>query len=656
MLSKLLAAFVRKLIHGTPSKMSKFTYDRSPLRSPSTSIRLIDLCTSHVDSTKATGATHSSRPLQCRIYSVPLTTLPSYTALSYTWGPPDRTQPIALSDQEFFVTPSLATALQHIRHPDRDNTLWIDQICINQEDGEEKNAQVPLMSQIYSKADEVLIWMGPAADGSDSLMDVWQQVGQEAEVWGLKSYFTKERYPELLQVLAKSDPNDKRTMKFHTICLTAGPRFDIKAMHAWYKRPWFQRVWVVQEFCLGLRTVFLCGKKRVSADNVLLARHIFDFYMAYALDKQSQREKVRYVNAMLTDDPTAPLFTLKERRLRFERNDGTGNKLFYLLQTIYIGNNIRATDPRDKIFGLAALATDTKELVIKPDYLTSTVDQVYTRTARAIIQDGELNLLGLAQFPKVTTSLPTWVPDWCGDIQPSFCSLYPSSRIKLHLFAPSGSDSPSLFSTDDERLLGVEGYLIDKIERVCDPWIGSGNKREFNHEPYLTYLSQVKSLCMISAARNNYIYETSQRRAEGFWRIPIGDIEEETTHDLCRATSSFFKGYQKLFSTCEGFEQSKEPSTLADADEYKDMSTRYRSRMHEMRNKRPYLSKEGYVGMGPVTSTVGDVIAVLLGARVPYVLRPNGEGRFSFLGEAYCDGIMDGEMITKRSKQNFVLV
>jgi hypothetical protein len=183
-----------------------------------------------------------------------------------------------------------------------------------------------------------------------------------------------------------------------------------------------------------------------------------------------------------------------------------------------------------------------------------------------------------------------------------------------------------------------------------------------NHVPYLTYLSHIKSLCMTSAAKNKGIYETSQRQAESFWRIPIGDVEQMSTFDLCRATSSFFKGYRKFFHDCEAYEQLKLISSLAEAralfeqwDDDEAISVWYKSRMNEMRNKRPYLSKNGYVGMGPVTTIPGDVITVLIGARVSYMLRSNGQGRFAFLGEAYCDGIMDGEIRTKRSQQNFVI-
>ncbi len=74
-----------------------------------------------------------------------------------------------------------------------------------------------------------------------------------------------------------------------------------------------------------------------------------------------------------------------------------------------------------------------------------------------------------------------------------------------------------------------------------------------------------------------------------------------------------------------------------------------------MRKKRPYLFREGYMGMGPVNIAPGNLVVVLMGAQVPFVLRPKGDpGHFEFLEEAYCDDIMDGEIAEKRSSQVFV--
>ena len=67
--------------------------------------------------------------------------------------------------------------------------------------------------------------------------------------------------------------------------------------------------------------------------------------------------------------------------------------------------------------------------------------------------------------------------------------------------------------------------------------------------------------------------------------------------------------------------------------------------MGDMQNRRPFMSKQGYVGLGPASMRQRDVICVLFGAQVPYVLRDIEDGEYNFVGEAYCDGIMDGEIM-----------
>lgn len=222
------------------------THALSPLQSASTHIRLIELYPP-LDETirqKPWEFMAFFSPLRCRIFSSPISAPPSFKALSYAWGPNDRTHSLFISGEEIKITSSLDAALRHLRHPTETVSLWIDQICINQDDADEKTEQVALMSNIYRLADQVLVWLGSAADGSDELMDVWAKIGQEARDWGLESYYTKENFEELQKIVSNLDPRDQKTMEFRAICEKACQLFDphVNAMIAWYKRPWFSRV------------------------------------------------------------------------------------------------------------------------------------------------------------------------------------------------------------------------------------------------------------------------------------------------------------------------------------------------------------------------------------------------------------------------------
>jgi hypothetical protein len=89
-----------------------------------------------------------------------------YEALSYVWGDPEDTVPIHVNQRHFQVTANLHAALVQFRSPFINRYLWIDAICINQEDKEEKAQQIQLMYKIYSLARRVLVWLGAATDAS----------------------------------------------------------------------------------------------------------------------------------------------------------------------------------------------------------------------------------------------------------------------------------------------------------------------------------------------------------------------------------------------------------------------------------------------------------------------------------------------------------
>lgn len=120
------------------------------LKSPDSNIRLLQIQPSHpIWGIEAT--------LECSSFLE----RPQYRALSYTWGDSTRKKPITVNGKKMLITENLWKALFHIRDRQRPQTLWVDAISINQDDDdEEKSIQVPLMSFIFSRAREVIVWLG----------------------------------------------------------------------------------------------------------------------------------------------------------------------------------------------------------------------------------------------------------------------------------------------------------------------------------------------------------------------------------------------------------------------------------------------------------------------------------------------------------------
>ncbi|PMD18652.1 HET-domain-containing protein, partial [Hyaloscypha hepaticicola] len=126
--------------------------------------------------------------VQCRLSISSLEDNPEFTALSYVWGSPKFTEDIVLNDQRFPVTVNLATALKYVKahwrknFPDRDPRLfrlWVDAICINQKDPDERSSQVELMRDVYSKTELVLSWLGHGVDEIDIAFDALKTIAKE---------------------------------------------------------------------------------------------------------------------------------------------------------------------------------------------------------------------------------------------------------------------------------------------------------------------------------------------------------------------------------------------------------------------------------------------------------------------------------------------
>jgi hypothetical protein len=106
------------------------------------------------------------------LLEAPLLKPPKYEALSYVWGSPTPDTAISCHGLELLVTKNCVLAMRRLRQRSKIRLLWIDAICIDQTSGEEKQHQVQLMGDVYSKAEEVIIWLGEKCAHSDFVMSL----------------------------------------------------------------------------------------------------------------------------------------------------------------------------------------------------------------------------------------------------------------------------------------------------------------------------------------------------------------------------------------------------------------------------------------------------------------------------------------------------
>lgn len=180
--------------------MSRYCY--SPLSRESGTIRLLRLLPNKNNAAK----------LRCELVEYTLhdsgkATYP-YEALSYVWGSSHETRPILIDNEYLHVTLNLHAVLLRLRDRDIPRTFWVDAICINQVDDQEKEYQILSMAKIYAKASRVVVWLGESADDSDLALDAIRSAGSQGSGNSPKVDSIQNAILELLQ------------------------------------RPWFRRIWV----------------------------------------------------------------------------------------------------------------------------------------------------------------------------------------------------------------------------------------------------------------------------------------------------------------------------------------------------------------------------------------------------------------------------
>jgi len=163
-----------------------------------------------------------------------------YDALSYTWGCSDRDKVFYTPEGILPITTSLSNALSRVRFPTHDIVIWADGICINQDDPKEKEYQVKYMGEIYRWAETVLLYLGEAEDESDLAFELLHNF--------------------VLGYGAASEPSAGPSAEMQARAAVASLcSKDWEPVMALFRRPWFRRAWVVQEFLLAKNPVFICG-------------------------------------------------------------------------------------------------------------------------------------------------------------------------------------------------------------------------------------------------------------------------------------------------------------------------------------------------------------------------------------------------------------
>ncbi|KAF4631122.1 hypothetical protein G7Y89_g7007 [Cudoniella acicularis] len=193
--------------------------------------------------------------IKCELEVVDLEARPRFEALSYVWGNPNPPDIIICNGQQHFMTPNLALALRRLRSPYMNRTAWIDAICMNQEDLEERSQQVQLMRVIYSQAWRVIIWLGE--DNGLAAMAI------QTIKWFVGECCTRIGTSLDALDLDSNSPMDLQLRIFQTATTKIQRPDPIQTPNEWqamewfFDQPWFSRVWIIQEVAFAPAVIYV---------------------------------------------------------------------------------------------------------------------------------------------------------------------------------------------------------------------------------------------------------------------------------------------------------------------------------------------------------------------------------------------------------------
>ncbi|KAK0725105.1 heterokaryon incompatibility protein-domain-containing protein [Lasiosphaeris hirsuta] len=596
---------------------------------------------------------------------------PPFTALSYVWGALEHSGSITLNGQPFPILPSLVPILAAICDGskfDPDGWYWIDSICINQADVDERGSQVQLMRRLYATATRTAVWLSPATREMDVAVDFFVELSE----WN------------------------------HGDELAFNDAGKWRAWAALLQRPWWRRMWTIQEFVIPLHLDFHCGGDKIFS--------------------REQFHRAMHTHGCQDPDTTIvphgvrlPAWNRRRMRQRFEANpDDLG--LFALMA--YTGNSV-VSDPRDRVYGILGLAAQDDRLLVGQPAYAEGVETLYWRIVVAFVKlRKRLDIICFSELFGVPyrdplagvserggEAIASWVPDWRTPTQTFVVPFMVSQGSQTHIgnfrpaykrlnfrnpvtFSAAGDRDPNVTFSDDRRHMSCLGIIIDSLD-------GLGECMNERGLPQVEETELIQSTSPTNNALDPPSLLDSSRLLDQIVRSMVLDrqdrdlatraslaqFRDELVHlnailgDRADVRSSAIYHYlltwlranetirirgttlEDLLRLHNNVKTSQMPPIdLSDAAEETLASRLVDTASLQRMRKRLATTESGHVGMAPLRAKKGDVVCVLFGCSVPVVLRSQGAS-FEFIGECYLDGYMNGEILDQdRSVQQIVLL
>lgn len=628
--------------------------------------------------------------ISCKLVTVSLDNLPDYEALSYTWGDPTVKVPIRVNENVLQVTPNLNNALRHLRRRNEKRVLWVDAICINQDDLGEKSYQIPFMGEIYSRTTNCLAWLGLETAHTKQAIATALALGEDKHYYETPLYrvatngeyvaqmettnrMTAELYPSLesgwdrvlqlkrdfdarkgtKQTTSSADPSEmareyRMIMAFFQCCseciivnekaIAYPDPASLEVSEAWCSNPYWSRIWILQEINLPQKVTLVWSESSFSMDKLTGTGSWTSRHQRCCLNEGHE-----YLNPLNSNylSAKAALARFAESLQRIEQ----ARTIFaargsdqHPLSLKHITHGRFCSNPRDYVYGLLGMA---RYLAPNPDY-SAPVRQVYTDATLVVIKKtGKLNILSFARDRFSEYGLPSWASDWSRSNE---ANANPDANPTLlvfmngtHAYRASGDTiSDALPSTIDR--MGVSGFRFDTISEVSEVAMGWYDDDGKTVDEIIGCYEEFLDIPLNTSRP----YVTGGTLESAFWRTMVVDRIHEPMSTYRRATTEDVQNL-KLWRKSISTPRSSETPIPHDSE-----SLSY-SVVSALRHRCLFRSNNGLMGLARVGVQPGDILCVFLGADVLYVTREAENTATQLVCEAYVHGRMYGELIDSAS-------
>jgi len=543
-------------------------------------------------------------PVCCQLIATSLGAAPEYEALSYVWGDSSMREPIGLrnldseSIQTYSVTSNCLAALRRLRYEDRPRTMWIDALCIDQSDVAERSYQITLMSEIYSKAAQVVVYLGEEADDSDLAID----------------FIVECDTPTQGNVLAYA----KSSML-------------IQALSTLLRRPWFHRVWVFQEIAFARHATVLCGTRSVKWSAMIN----FDGW-----------------NVCSKWLPQLPYVIRARKPL-----PNYASTLRPAAEEVFrqLSGNRQATDTHDFIYALLPfLPLSDLGISLVPNYALSSA-RVFTDLAAQLVGKTGFRVLQYVQGRSSRVAgLPSWVPDWT--LPPVRSTLTPmwfpqddtssETTHALRVLEPREDNGTFPGHTWPANTLRAFGRCKGQIVKVGS--IYTAGQVPFPLDEWMDLaevdieldLEETRTMRFSSLISGGHPYD--MRFIQGF----VNAEKERTQKDPDTSWEKSVRELPAWKGATYGCQADFNEIPFHEAGycwvaSGKRAVARILRRCHA---RRLFATDTGYLGLGPSELRLGDRVYLCIGAHIDFAFRDVEEGttdhigrRVNLVGECYVE-------------------